>query len=292
MDPALVISIAIIISFILIVRNRTSVSPVPMIINRWLRWAIFATGGALILNRFGISEQPYWVLVGVLAVVWLMGETLYNWMAIKALSESPLPLFPRYKASSSGEEWPTLPAYLTLREDIRRDGFSHLQSLRAEITEGIAIRTSIFQTQNNEMRLQVTFLPQSNGALSMCMSLSSLTADGHRYVTDNLYLPYAGFYPEEWHVERNPWRRSLQGIMHRHNERLKKNTEHLVPWTTDPLEDLNAQQSMLERLNVELGFLTPHANREENGKVTSPGRYRIWKEIWTLNYFGCSARYE
>jgi len=26
--------------------------------------------------------------------------------------------------------------------------------------------------------------------------------------------------------------------------------------------------------------------------MTYEGRYRVWKEIWLLNYFGRSARYE
>ena len=48
----------------------------------------------------------------------------------------------------------------------------------------------------------------------------------------------------------------------------------------------------LDRLNTELGFLHPHPKREDLGKFTSEGRYRVWKEIWTLNYLGRAARYE
>jgi hypothetical protein len=48
----------------------------------------------------------------------------------------------------------------------------------------------------------------------------------------------------------------------------------------------------LEYVNTELGFLSPHHDREDYGKMTYEGRYRVWKEIWLLNYFGRSARYE
>ena len=36
----------------------------------------------------------------------------------------------------------------------------------------------------------------------------------------------------------------------------------------------------------------PVAEREDLGKFTHEGRYRVWKEIWMLNYFGRAARYE
>ena len=46
------------------------------------------------------------------------------------------------------------------------------------------------------------------------------------------------------------------------------------------------------RINTELGFLHPAGKREDLGKFTHEGRYRVWKEIWMLNYLGRSARYE
>jgi len=57
------------------------------------------------------------------------------------------------------------------------------------------------------------------------------------------------------------------------------------------LVDINAAQNELDRLNTELGFLVPHAEREEQGKITHEGRYRVWKEIWMLDYLGRSSRY-
>jgi hypothetical protein len=35
----------------------------------------------------------------------------------------------------------------------------------------------------------------------------------------------------------------------------------------------------------------PHAEREDHGKISHEGRYRVWKEVWLLNYFGVAARY-
>ena len=66
----------------------------------------------------------------------------------------------------------------------------------------------------------------------------------------------------------------------------------LSSFTADPLADFNAVQHELDQLNTELGFLHPHAEREDLGKFTQEGRYRVWKEIWMLNYLGRAARYE
>jgi hypothetical protein len=65
-----------------------------------------------------------------------------------------------------------------------------------------------------------------------------------------------------------------------------------VSFSNEPLNDLNFAQNELDRLNTELGFLHPHPEREDFGKITHEGRYRVWKEIWMLNYLGRAQRYE
>ena len=127
---------------------------------------------------------------------------------------------------------------------------------------------------------------------SATTSISSIGADGTRYLTDNLYIPFGGFYPENWFVERAPWRRSLARLIARHQARLKAAGAQVVPFAVDPVVDLNESQRELDQLNTELGFLHPHAQREDLGKITHEGRYRVWKEIWMLNYLGKAARYE
>ncbi|MCZ2152790.1 MAG: hypothetical protein LC114_02630 [Bryobacterales bacterium] len=47
-----------------------------------------------------------------------------------------------------------------------------------------------------------------------------------------------------------------------------------------------------EQVNTELGFLFPYAQREDHGTITYEGRYRVWKELWLLNYLGRAARYK
>jgi hypothetical protein len=290
-QPSYFILIAIVVSLVLMQVNQRVASPVLSIADRWLRWAVFAFGAAQLCHDFKLIDRPYWALVTVFGLVWFLGETLYNWLIITAESLSPLPLFPRYAVNTSGEEWPVQPRFLKIREWLRAQGFRQTQALKAEIGGGIYLRVSVYQDAQATVRVQITFLPQANGAISVCYGITSIASDDSRYITDNLYIPFGGFFPESWFVERRPWSRSLPGLLKRHRARLARVGAKLVPFTMEPLADLNSAQHELDQLNTELGFLHPHAEREDLGKFTQEGRYRVWKEIWMLNYLGRPARY-
>jgi hypothetical protein len=290
MEIAYLLLAAIVVSLALGQLNLRLDSPVVAILERWLRWLIFAFGAAHLCVEFHFIDRPYWALVVVFLLLWFFGETLYNWLGIQALSVSPLPLFPRYTPNPGGEEWPTQARLLKVREWLRAQGFKPVQSLRAEIGGGIYLRLAVYQDPAARLRIQVTFLPQAGGAIGVCYSIVSLTADGSRFVTDNFYIPFAGFYPEHWYVQRMPLCRSLPRLLARHQARLAR--EETVAFATDALTDLNTQQHELDQLNTRLGFLNPTSEREEFGKISQAGRYRVWKEIWMLNYIGRAARYQ
>jgi hypothetical protein len=292
MQSTYLILLAIVGSLVLMQINHRLASPVLAIADRWLRWFVFAFGAAQLCHDFNLIDRPFWALATTFFIVWFLGETLYNWLAISALSVSPLPLFPRYGINSSGEEWPVQPRLVKIRDWLRSHGFKQAQALKAEIGGGIFLRVSVYQNTDATIRVQVTFIPQASGAISVCYAVSSVTSDGCRYLTDNLYIPFGGFYPENWFVERAPWRRSLSRLIARHEARLRSTGADVIPFAVEPLADLNEAQHELDQLNTELGFLYPHSQREDLGKITQEGRYRVWKEIWTLNYLGRSARYE
>lgn len=292
MQPTYLIVAAIIVSLLLMQINQRVGSPLISIADRWLRWIVFALGGALICQEFQLIDRPYWVLAVVFFLVWFLGETLYNWLLIAAESLSPMPLFPRYTVNTSGEEWPVQPRLLRVREWLRGQGFRQTQALKADIGGGVHLRVSVYQDASETIRVQATFLPQANGAIAVCYGVSSMTEDGGRYLTDNLFMPFGGFFPENWFVERLPRCRSLPRLLARHRQRMARSGAVAVPFKMDPLSDLNAAQQELDRLNIEMGFLHPHAQREDHGKFTQEGRYRVWKEIWMLNYLGRSSRYE
>ncbi|HWA09893.1 MAG TPA: hypothetical protein VG838_10625 [Opitutaceae bacterium] len=291
-DPAYPLLVAMTVSMVLFQLNHRYASPVLAIFNRWLRWFIFAFGAAYVCRDFALIQRPYPVLVAIFFLLWFLVETLYNWLAIHALSVSPLPLFPRYTANQSGEEWPTQPRLLRVREWLRRQGFRQVQALRAEVGGGSYLRVSVYQDEAAALRVQVMFLPQGNGTITACFELATQLADGRRVVTDNLYTPFGGFYPENWEVARAPWRRSLPGLVARHRTRVAQTGVAVEPWTNEPMTDLNSQQSELDRLNTELGFLHPYHERDDLGQITHEGRYRVWKEIWMLDYLGRATSYE
>jgi hypothetical protein len=238
-----------------------------------------------------LTERPFWVLALTTFLLWLLLETLYNWIAISALSQSSVPLFPRFTVNTSGEEWPAVKRIIDVRDWLRRNRYTQVQALVAEIGNGIHLRASVYQDPEARLRVQVLFIPVNSQAVSACFSVSSETESGVRYTTDNLFLPFGGFYPENWSVERRPWTRRLPSLVKKHEARLKADGQTPVAWSSTPLDDINEQQRDLDRLNTELGFLFPQAMREEHGKMTFEGRYRVWKEVWQLNYLGLAQRY-
>lgn len=285
-------ALAVLVSLLLLQLNQRMASPIVAIAERWLRWIVISGGAAQLCRDFELIDRPFWVLAVAAFIGWFLVETLYNWLAIAALSVSPFPLFPRYSLNSSGEEWPVQPRFLKIREWLRAQGFRQVQALKAEVGGDIFLRVSIYQDEAALLRVQVTFLPQNSGAIDVCYALMSVAADGSRYVTDNLYIPFGGFYPEHWFVDRRPCCRSLPRLLLIHRKRISSMEGGLTPFAVEPLVDLNEAQGELDQVNTELGFLNPRDSREENGKITYEGRYRVWKEIWTLNYLGRSARYD
>ncbi|MBA4136392.1 MAG: hypothetical protein C0518_03645 [Opitutus sp.] len=271
--------------------NLRVASPLLAIPIRWLRWILFALFVAETNARFSWIDRSYWVIAAGAFLLWFLLESGFNWLRVSAISLSPLPLFPKFTANTTGDEWPVQERLLKVRDWLRDNRFTPAQALKAEVGGGIWLRVSVYQNHDHTLRLQVAFLPQDSGAITVCYSLSTETQSGRRYVTDNFFLPFGGFYPENWFIERNPWRRSLPRMVARHLQRMADAGETPVAWETDPLDDLNRQQQNMEQVNTELGFLLPHADREEHGKITPEGRFRIWQEAWLLDYLGMARRY-
>jgi len=283
---------AMLLSLLLLKLNQHYASPVLAMVNRWVRWGVMAGGIAQMFIHFGWSQRPFGVLFIVFLVVWFLLDGIYRWITIHAMSVSPLPLFPRFALNHAGDEWPVQGRFLKLRDELRAGGFKQVQSLRAEVATSLFLRMSIYQSTDLLTRLQIAFIPQPLGNVTVCLHFSSATSDGRRVVTDNHYLPFAGFYPENWLIERSPRMRSFARLFARHRDRVAEVGAATVPWTTEPLEDLNDQQAEIERINMDLGFLLPTPEHEEHGRISQEGRFRVWKEMLTLNYLGRAASYE
>lgn len=258
------------------------------ILNRWLRWIVFSLMMAALSTKFGWTGRPFLSIAIIAFLAWFLLESIYTWIMVSALSRSPIPLFPKFQANSKGDEWPAQRKFIAIRDWLRNNGYKKLESVKAENED--SIRSTIYQDEQGIVRLQVLFFLQRAGNVTVCYLLSSKSVNGDYYLTDNVFHPFGGFYPENWDIVRKPLVRSLERIVRIHRRRLKG--QELFLWSDEnALDDINRQQHMLEQINLQSGFLIPHHQQEEFGRLTKEGRYRIWKEILLLNYFGITVGY-
>lgn len=294
-NEALILQVAILVSggLTLFVGFRASRlgSPIWAIFGRWTRWAFMATLAAGTFRLFHWSGYPFHILIGVFGLAYYLIETGYNWVAISALSRSDLPLFPRYEENTSGEEWPSEPAFIALRDWLRSKGFQRQQALKAILGETLLMRISSYDSPDRGIRLGILLLPNERGSSAVCASFMSITASGTTLLTDNVFLPFGGFYPDSWQVERRPWTRSFDRLLERHQARIDAIAEPLQVFANSPVEQIRKDQQEMEQLNTELGFLTASREVEERGRLTPAGKARLWQEVWTLAYLGRPLRY-
>ncbi len=268
-------------------------SPSLAILNRWLRWIVFSLGFAFIAVDLSWSTRPHWLLFCTFFLCWFLLETVYNWILVGFLNWSKLPLFPKYRTNQNGDEWPSQKQFIRMREWLRSQSFKSLAAVKAQLDEGIVLRSSIYQSSDDKVRLQITFVPHKASSAIAYFSIVSVLADDRRVITDNVYLPFGGYFPQNWEVERRPTCHSLEQLLKRHMKRCERTGSAVRPWSAqddDPLDELNRQQNLMEKTNTEQGFLLPGMFREEYGNLSMEGRYRIWKEMWLLNYFGTTVR--
>lgn len=287
-DGQLVVSALIVLSIVLSYANSKINSLVLGVMNRWARWLCVSVGLAFLVDKMKWADRPFWALAIIFFLCWLLLETLYTWIAISAMSQSNMPLFPRFRNNTSGEEWPAQKKLIELRHWLRKNKFKKQQALIANIGYEIDIRSSVYQDESGTVRAQILFVPQNNGLIGHSISFTSESIDGEHFITDNLNTPYGGYYPENWDVCRKPWTRSASRLFKVHKKRIEG--FELEKYEIDPMDDINQQQGVLERINIEAGFLVPHHLQEEMGRITWEGRYRVWKEVWLLNYFGLSGK--
>src|SRR5690606_25725759 len=102
--------------------NNRWASPLVAIANRWLRWLLFAALATLLAHEFAESGRPLWIYAVTGFLGWFLIETMFNWIAIKALSQSPLPLFPRFRDNGETQEWPVQKRFIQLRDWLRNHG--------------------------------------------------------------------------------------------------------------------------------------------------------------------------
>ncbi len=280
--------VAAVTAILLLLGGRFSL-PSFLLLGRWLRWFLFGALFAYILRTFEFSLRPDWVHFFTGIALWFVLETGYNWIAIKALSYGDLPLFPEFYENKDGDEWPAEKRYIRIRDWLRAKNYTRLKALKSELFVGTYLRVSIYESDDQLTRIQILFLPKRKGGATACFTISTHTKKGGRIITDNLMIPYGGYYPANWEMCRKPLIGSLERLSLLHNKRLFKLKAEPVEVENDALEEFNDHQRILERLNTEIGFLLPRSRQEKEGKISQDGRYRLWKEMWFLAYLGRSS---
>lgn len=257
---------------------------------RWLRWLFLASLAAGLLTMSGWAPYPFGILLAVCSLGWFLLETLYHWLALGALSRSDTPLFPRYRALERDDYWPTESRAIRLREQIRAARFRRVETLEANLDAELKLRMVVFESPDCTVRLHVLFLPTEALHASTSLALQSIDGEGQRLITDNVHLPFGGFYPDSWSVERRPWTRGLGPLLRRHEARRQALDGAWAPFEESPLLWLNADQQHLEQFNRRMGFLSDDL-ASPAGRITAAGRYRLWQELWRLRYLGLPLRY-
>ena len=268
-----------------ILGSRSSIPLFPLL-GRWIRWLLFGVLFAISLKYFDLSYRADWVHFVSGLALWFILETSYNWIAIKALSGSDLPLFPQFYVNTDGDEWPADQRYIELREWLRSEDYKHLSSLKAELFAGMYLRACVYESSDSFTRIQILLMPTRKGGSTASYTVRTCTQEGQCVITDNLSLPYGGYYPSRWNMCRKPLIGSLRRLLALHKHRLIKMNIRATGTEDSAVEEINDQQRILERLNTDTGFLVPRHLHEEEGKITPNGRYRLWKEMWLIAYLG------
>ncbi len=260
-----------------------------VLLNRWLRWGLFGVGMAYLVRDWGGSYRPYWALAPTFLLIWMLVESVYTWLAVRALSLSSLPVFPSYRGGVPEVNWPVEPRFLKVKEEIRSLGFTVREKMRAELGEYMTLTSVIYADEENKTRLQVIFVPRPNSRPALFFIFTS-KSESERWGTENVWLPFGGVVPRSWHIDRKPFCTSPAKLLQRHRRKIEKAGEELVSFDDQWVDELNEEQDTLDRVSTEEGILFSRRHRPEYGKLTGDGRYRVWKQILLLNFFGCVGR--
>lgn len=273
-------------SFILLYGNIRWENPLITVVNRWVRWILFSLLIAYLLPAWEIADRPFHVLAISGFLGWFLVESIISWLSIRMLNQSSLSLFPRFTINQRESQWPNQKQFIDLRAWLRANEFKESQALKTHITGSFSVRSSVYLDSKEETLLQFLFFPQKSGKITVYYILMSSTSSGQRFITDNLEMPYGGYFPDQWSMVRKPLCRSLKRLLRCHRERIEASGESVAPWEGDPVDEINFQQSTLEHFNTQEGFLFPSNLHDTHGKITPEGRYRLWKQYWRLRYLG------
>ena len=282
------ISLIGVILLLFILLNHTKDSIIIAIIIRWIRWALISLLIPYIVLQIGWSQMNYWRFCVICFLGWFLLESFYNWFAIKALSYSEVSLFPKYRKMEKGGCWPTDERFKKTKTWLQKNDFIFDQSLSTPITDSLNLRCLVYYNSDKTIMLQIFFFPFRKNTIAMNFSFQSFISSQETIMTDNLSIPFRGYFPEKWTLNRLPKMRSIKSIYKKHQSILKKLGKQEQIFQEDSLIYINEQQTEMEYCNEKSGFLVERKDRSAKGQLTDEGRFRVWREIWFLSYLGIS----
>lgn len=253
--------------------------------SHWARWLTFACAFSLMLTYFEWSNRADWVHFISGLAAWFILETLYYKISIHMLNISEMDLFPKYKNDTNENLWPINKEVLKIKDLLSEEGFKEEETLKAEIIAHLVIRQAVFLDEARKVRLNVLFIPNAKNEIKLFYSLFSHKASGEYLLTDNQNMPFGGYYPDHWTVNRYPISHSLKKLLKKHREAMSESEGEWTEVEGDIRTKTNRLQWELEKKNREMGFLN-EPNREDKQQISSEGCFRIWIEMWLLAYFG------
>lgn len=264
--------------------QRSLPSPLNKLFIRWLRLFLIALFVGLLFKITVFPNISYWRLCVIAFLLWALLETLYLWLYILAWDKSELPLFPDIDTMKR-VDWPANKRFFLIRDWIRHNNYEQIGAFRHFYAEESLQQSIIYQSPDKTIRMQVLVVPDSIGVILDQIVFISETSKGVRVITDNVFMPFGGIYPKNWNINRFPSMRKIERLAKMHTALLAGQGETCVQINKNPLEWIESSQEILEEVNVEHGLLNLRRDRNEFGKMTGEGRYRIWKELLLLNYF-------
>jgi len=253
--------------------------------SHWARWLTFACAFSLMLTYFEWSNRADWIHFISGLAAWFILETLYYKISIHMLNISEMDLFPKYKNDTNENLWPINKEVLKIKDLLSEEGFKEEETLKAEIIAHLVIRQAVFLDEARKVRLNVLFIPNAKNEIKLFYSLFSHKTSGEYLLTDNQNMPFGGYYPDHWTVNRYPISHSLKKLLKKHREAMIESEGEWTELEGDIRTKSNRLQWELEKKNREMGFLN-EPNREDKQQISSEGCFRIWIEMWLLAYFG------
>lgn len=268
--------------------QRSLPSPVNRLIVRWVRLIGIGLFIGLLFKVTFFAETPFWRLYVMGVLFWLFVESGYVWIYILAWDKSELPLFPSIREVER-VEWPANHRFFLIKDWIREHHYSLQACFQYRYEEEVLQQVLVYQSEDALTRLQVIIVSDASGVILDQVVFASVSDSGELWVTDNVFMPFGGVYPETWRVQRHPAVRKISKIASMHERRKQQaDSENWIPFEVQVSDWLFDMQQTLERVNVNAGILNERTDRDEFGKMTGEGRYRIWKELLLLNYLAIS----